>query len=241
MRAPSAAARPFRFPADTFAFANETVWEYDVDPVTKRVAWHERDPPPPFSLRCGPMARGARQFFAHARFDPTATQVEAGEYAQLVRRVFASDPRGSDGEVVVIPGYDDLRSFSAAQPDLVQAALAGPWLSHMQRGNWRMIFPFGALHQEDTARELLDALARNWPPIVHVLRYPRLTINHMVLVYAAEASPAEVRFRAYDPNDAARPATLTYDRATRTFSFSTTPYFPGGPVSAYVIYDGPLY
>jgi len=234
-------ASPLRFPEDVFAFANETVWEYHVDPASGRSWWHERDPRPPFSLRCGPMARGVRQFWAHARFDPSQPAAEEATYERLVRRVMDADPRRTAEERIVIPGYADLRAFSAAYPELVKRNVAGLWTSQLQRGNWRMIFPFTAGHQARTAARLREGLARGWPPIVHLLRFPQLTLNHMVVVYAVDETPAELRFRAYDPNDAEAPVDLVYDRVARTFSFASTPYFPGGPVKAYAIYDGPLY
>ena len=237
---PAIGRAPFRFPDDAFAFANETVWEYDIDPATSRVRWRERDPAPAFSLRCGTIARAARQFYAGARFDSSAPVVDEATYRRLVRDVLRTDPRGPGERRVVIPGYPDLRSFSAAHEALTKAALAGPWQTYLQRGNWRMIFPFTGRHQRRLAATLLASLARGWPPIVHVLRYPRLTINHLVVVVAAEETPAEIRFRTYDPNDAAETVTLTYDRATRAFSFGRTPYFPGGPVKAYEVYDGLL-
>ncbi|MGH7894642.1 MAG: hypothetical protein ACREQL_08230 [Candidatus Binatia bacterium] len=233
--------RPFAFDADTFAFANETVWEYHFDRATGASWWYERDPPPPYSLRCGPMVRAARQFFASARFDPGAPPVDDDTYTRLVRDVMATDRRGPAARPVVIPGYADLRSFSAAHGALLQANMSGVWTSQLQRGNWRMIFPFSAGHQAATADRLRAELARGWPAIVHVLRYPRLTLNHMVLVYAVEETPAELRFVAYDPNEAAEPIVLAYDRVTRRFSYPETPYFPGGPVRAYEIYDGLLY
>jgi len=232
---------PFRFPADIFAFANETVWEYGLDPATDLRSWRRREPRPPFSLRCGTMARAARQFYAGARFDPSPSPTDASTYERLVREVLRSDPRRPSGKRVVIPGYPDLQSFSAAHEALLKAALAGPWQSYLQRGNWRMIFPFTARHQRRLARRLLASLARGWPPIVHVLRYPELTINHLVLVFDAEETPAEIRFLTYDPNDAAHPVVLTFDRVADTFFYAPTPYFPGGPVKAYEVYDGLLY
>jgi hypothetical protein len=66
-------------------------------------------------------------------------------------------------------------------------------------------------------------------------------MNHMVVVYAAEETPAEMRFLAYDPNNASAPIVLTYDRVARRFSYPRTLYFPGGPVRVYEIYDGWLY
>lgn len=232
---------PFAFPRDTFAFANITVWEYDVDPASGAIAWRPRVPPPDFALRCGTMARLARQFWAGARFDPSAPVADEATYRRLVTTIADGDPRRPAEEPVVIPGYADLRTFSAAHPELLKDAMAGAWQSHLQRGNWRMIFPFSPGHQRREAERLLDDLARGWPPVVHVLRFPRTTINHLVLVYAAEETPAEIRFAAYDPNDAERPVTLVWDRAAELFRYPATPYFPGGPVRAYAVYDGLLY
>ena len=45
---PPATRRPFNFPADTFAFANELVWEYHYDEHGKWVS-HPRDPAPEYS------------------------------------------------------------------------------------------------------------------------------------------------------------------------------------------------
>jgi hypothetical protein len=232
---------PFRFPADSFAFPNETVWTYDVDAATGHIAWRLREPPPDFDLRCGTMTRAARQFYAAARFDPDEPGADEDTYARLIARVLRSDSRRPPRERVVIPGYPDLQSFSRAHEALVKRSMAGPWQSYLQRGNWRMIFPFEARHQAHLARTLLASLSAGWPPIVHVLRYPQLTINHLVLVIDAEETPAEIRFTTYDPNDAREPVRLTYDRALHAFSFATTPYFPGGPVKAYEVYDGLLY
>jgi hypothetical protein len=233
--------RMFRFPADAFAFSNETMWKYTVAAASGSVSWYPREPPPTFALRCGGMARAARQFWAIARFDPATPPADAGTYARLVRAVLRTDPRRPAGGQIVIPGYPDLHSFSLAHATLLKTLLPGPWKSYMQRGNWRMIFPFGGRQQQGVARRLLGQLRRGWPPVVHVLRYPELTINHLVLVFGAEETPAEIRFDAYDPNSDELPVTLTYDRAARVFSYSTTAYFPGGPVKAYEVYDGLLY
>jgi len=237
---PDDSGRRFRFAEDTFAFANITIWEYDIDPGTKHVTWRPREPPPDFGLRCGTIARAARQFYAGARFDPGAPTVDETTYRQLIRRVLRTDPRRPPDRPVVIPGDPDLRAFSAAHELLLKDVLNGPWQSYLQRGNWRMIFPFPPSHQRRLAAGLLAALARGWPPIVHVLRYPQLTINHLVMAFDAEETPDAIRFRVYDPNDADQPVTLTYDRTTRAFSLAPTPYFPGGPVKAYEVYDGIL-
>jgi len=231
----------FRFGVDTFAFANETVWEYHVDPVAGTTWWHERDPRPPFSLRCGTMARAARQFWERARFDPAAPGADDATYARLVRAVLDTDPRDPAGPRIVIPGYGDLHAFSAAHETLVQDALAGPWKSYLQRGNWRMIFPFLPGEQRREAERMADTIRRGGTVVVHVLRYPELTMNHLVLAYAVDETPTELRFQVYDLNDADAPAPLVWRRAERTFSFAHTPYFPGGPIRAYEVYDGLVY
>jgi hypothetical protein len=235
-----AAATPFRFERDTFAFANETVWEYDVDAASGRTAWRRREPVPQFSLRCGTMARAARQFHLQARFMPEQPAPDPATLAVLVTSVLARDPRAvtASSDPVVIPGYAGLRALSAAHGDLLKDALGGAWRSHMQRGNWRMIFPFPPGQQRGEARRLVAALRRGEMPILHVLRFPALTLNHMVLLYGVEETPTEVRFMAYDPNDAAAPIVVRWDRGARTFLYPRTVYFGGGPVRGYAIYDG---
>jgi hypothetical protein len=233
----------FDFGRDTFAFANETVWEYQVDPVTGATRWTKRDPVPPFSLRCGNMARAARQFRLHARFVPDAPRLDTAGYAALVRTVLARDARSRapSPDPVVVPGYANLRALSADHPGVLQEALGGSWQSYVQRGNWRMIFPFSEHHQRATAARLAEAAEAGALPIVHVLRYPELTVNHMLLLYAAERSAAGTRFLAYDPNDAAQPLVLAWDAGAGQFDYPRTIYFGGGPVKVYEVYDGLLY
>ena len=104
-----------------------------------------------------------------------------------------------------------------------------------------MIFPFGREHQRSTAESLLASLAEGHPPIVHVLRFPRITINHALLLHGARSTDTEVRFFAYDPNQPDRNLVLRYDRGQASFLYPRTRYFQGGRVSVYEIYDGLLY
>ncbi len=235
----SAAPLGFVFERDTFAFANETVWEYQVDPATGSTRWSKRQPVPSFSLRCGNMARAARQFRLHARFVPDAPRADATTYAALVQEVVSRDARrrAPSPTPVVIPGMVGLRALSAAYPELVQAALGGSWRSYLQRGNWRMIFPFTERHQRATAARLHRAVSRGELPILHVLRYPQLTINHLVLVYAASRTAAGIDFVAYDPNDAEGPIHIAWNAGAGQFEYPRTRYFGGGPVKVYEVYD----
>lgn len=238
---PVAYARPFRFATDTFSYVNELVWTYHFD-RQGRMIHADRETPTEFGQRCALMVRSVRQFLVHARFDPEAPRLDRDAYLRLIERVLARNPRSRrpDPDPVVVPGYANLRAFSADHEDLFKRAIGGPWRSYVQRGNWRMIYPFLRGQQRETAHELLAEVRRGEPPIVHVVRYPRITINHTVLLFDAEETPEEIRFAFYDPNEAHHPLWLRYDRALRTFDYPRTPYFGGGPVRVYEIYDGLL-
>jgi len=229
--------RPFVFGQDTFTYANQLVWEYRFD---ERGRWTSkpREPKPEYTHHCFVVARSAKQFFSHARFDPAGPVADPDTYRQLIRRIVSINPNKelADGERIVIPGYANLREFSRAQENLLKAECGASWHSYFQHGHWRMIWPFSRAHQEKTARELAADLKRNRPPVVHVARFPSLRINHALLLFDCSETDKEIRFATYDPNSPATPVTLTYDRATRTFTLPTNFYFPGGRVDVYEIY-----
>lgn len=231
----------FRFPEDSFGFANETVWDYGTDPETGAIRPHPAETPRSFTFRCTAMARAARQFLRGARFEPTLPPVDDATYASLVRRVLDTDPRRQPAERVTIPGFRNLRELSEAHESLLMDALDGVGALPFQRGNWRMIFPFTPDHQKLLALRLRDEIARKEAPIVHLVIFPERTINHLVLLFAVDESPAEIRFRAYDPNVSTTPLTLVYDRAERTFRYARSDTFAGGPVKAYEVYAGWMY
>lgn len=235
--ATAAAARPFNFQQDTFAYPNELVWEYfyDTNGVWKS---RRREPKPSYSLHCVVVARSARQFFDYARFDPQQPVADEATYRRLVRRVIGTNPRRRIAleQRIVIPGYAGLREFSQAHERLLKQGCGGAWQSYVQRGHWRMIFPFSRHKEERVEQQLLEELQRNHPPIAHLVRFPSLKINHAILVFAAEESPQEIHFLSYDPNHPAEPVTLTFDRQTRTFRLPANDYFPGGRVDVYEIY-----
>ena len=236
-RQPLAFPRPFVFHQDSFAFANETVWDYQTDPATGKTIHHKHQPPPTYSLHCFVVARSARQFFQFAEFDARQPVADESTYRRLIRQVVALDPsRNAPEKKITIPGYPDLYAFSQAHGPLLEKQCGGAWQSYVQRGNWRMIFPFTRSHQAKTAEQLLDEVKRNAPPVVHVLCFPQLTINHSLLVFAAEATAHGIQFAAYDPNTPGQPIRLNFDCAQRRFSFPATAYFVGGRVNVYEIY-----
>ena len=104
-----------------------------------------------------------------------------------------------------------------------------------------MIFPFPPRHQKKVSDQLVEAISQGRLPIVRLVRFPKITINHSLMIFDAEQSPREIRFTTYDPNDAEHPVHLVYNRAVRRFSFPKTDYFAGGLVNVYEIYNTLLY
>ncbi|NBV21649.1 MAG: hypothetical protein EBS05_06975 [Proteobacteria bacterium] len=231
----------FDFHRDTFAYANETKWVYSVDPITGRQVSTPRVPEPSYALHCFAMARTARQFWWHARFDPSLAAPDEATCRRLIREVVSGKSPARSVRNIVIPGYTGLREFSATWEALLKRECGGAWQSYFQRGNWRMIFPFTRAHQQSEADRLLSILEQGGLPVVHVLRFPQLTINHTVLLFSVRSNPNTIEFRAYDPNIPEREVGLCFDRATRTFTWPALPYFAGGRVDVYEIYRGWIY
>lgn len=234
--------RPFAFGRDTFAFANELKREYGPDDHGKWTS-HARRPAPDYTLHCFVVARAAKQFFAHARFDPLQSIADDAAYRRLIRKVMARDARGISPKDnrVVFPGYADLHGFSLAWEQLLKTECGSAWQSYTQRGHWRMIFPFSRRHQEREATCLAHSLHRNRPAVIHVVRFPQLTINHAVIVFGVTDTTSGRVFDVYDPNNPKAPVTLTYDGLTRKFALAQNNNFFGGLVNVYEIYRDWLY
>jgi hypothetical protein len=229
--------RPFRFEADTLAYPNELVWIYNFDSAGK---WthSRREPPPTYSHHCFVVARSAKQFFAHAKFDPSLPTASEETYRQLVAKVVSISPSRllPERQRIVIPGYSNLYTFSKAWPAVLKEECGGAWRSYVQRGHWRMIWPFSRHEQEKMAAQLSEDINENRPPVVHVVRFPQLKINHAVVLFGVKEDANEIRFATYDPNVPEKPTELTYNRATKTFSLPQNEYFEGGRVDVYEIY-----
>ena len=240
---PDHSARSFQFERDTFSFANELVWEYRRDPATGKTTTFRNEPAPTYAHRCFVMVRSARQFFYHARFEPAQAAADERTYRGLIREVVSRSPRrpSADADKLVIPGYDSLRSFSQAQAPLLHAECGGAWQSYFLRSHWRMILPMSRGHQERMARHLVEVFPKRIAPIVHLVRFPQLTINHGIVLFDFIETGAEIRYAAYDPNVPEHPSELIYDRAKRTFLFPRNHYWNGGRVDVVEVYRGWLY
>lgn len=230
--------RAFAFEADTLAYPNELVWEYSFDPETGRATHTRRTPPATYSHHCFVVARVARQFFEQARFAPELPRLTAEQYRERIREVIGRSSRSSSAsqEPVVFPGYAHLNAFSADFEDAFKEESGGAWRSYLQRGHWRIMWPFTRGHQDRMAQQLIASLAERHPPVVHLTTFPNLTMNHALLLTSAERTGQGWRFDSYDPNTPEAPRELLYDAGRRQFFYGETAYFRGGRVNVYQIY-----
>jgi hypothetical protein len=79
--------------------------------------------------------------------------------------------------------------------------------------------------------------------IGYLCTFPRLSINHAVLVYKKEPLPGDSaveRYIVYDPNHPEAPRELTWFSRTRAFAYQKDWDFIGGFVRVYQVYGKPL-
>jgi hypothetical protein len=236
------AGRSFVLGKDSFAFANELQWSYEFL-ENGEVITREAKPSPKYSLRCFPTVRMAREFFYHARFAPDLPKATAEVYEQLTKKIVKRNSRcpAAPEERIVIPGYADLFAFSAEHEPILRRACGGPLHSYFQRGNWRMIFPVSRWKNRRTAGQLRKEISKGRVPIIHVYRFPTVSLNHSVLVYGVKQDGDQVLFEAYDPNNPGRPASLVFQRDSGAFLFERNQYFGGGRVQVYEVFRGCCY
>lgn len=228
--------RPFVFGQDTFAYANELMWHYEIDPVSGKMTHSPEKPKPDYTHHCFVVARSARQFFDNARFDPSAPIADQQTYRAAIRKVIHVNPRHALSEPVIIPGYSNLFAFSQAQEKLLKRECGGAWQSYFQRGHWRIIFPLKPSHQQQMAAQLSSRVQAGLLPLIHLVRFPQLTINHAMLLFDSRETTNGYEFEAYDPNSPSRPVTLSFDGISGRFQMPAARYFPGGRVDIYEIY-----
>jgi len=233
-----AVGRRFEFARDTFAFANELVWEYKMDTATGKRTFDRRNPQPNYAHRCFALVRVARQFFYHARFAVDQPMATDEIYRQLVRAVVARHPRTPSKSVdqIVIPGFAGLRELSRAHEKLLKTECGGAWRSYFLRSHWRMVFPFTRAHQTRTAGSLAKALKQNQLPILHLVKFPALSINHCIVLFGVTETTRSLEYESYDPNNSERPERLTFDRAARTFFLPANSCWAGGGLNVSHIY-----
>lgn len=236
----SVAAPEFRFDRDTFAFANQTVFEYhEGHPSLRKRSATRLDA---YNRHCFVLCRTAMQFKKFARFDPACAALNDTSLAARIRAVTHkpawAEPLSED-QRIVFPGYKDLREMSKARRELVQENIGHGWPSYFRISNARMIFLESAGYQEQTQARLNSALARGRVFIGFLTTYPRFTINHSVLVYKRKSfspNPGVERYWVYDPNHPESPRELTWSPSSRSFSYQKDWDFIGGYVRVYQVY-----
>ena len=232
------APAPLRYPDDTFAFKNETVWNYVGGSPEKETREKSNRQ---YTQRCFVMSRSVVQFWKFARFDPTLKPLSEKALGERIREVTKRPvwkPILAAKDRVVIPGYPDLHAASAAMPNAFQENIGLGWPFYFRAGNMSITFWVSRAMEDRLNSEIYHDLQMNTPTALWVYRFPSLKMNHIVVVYQGRKDAAGYHYRVYDPNYRDRYSNFDYDPKTRTFSYQTVYFFKGGPVTVRSIYRG---
>jgi hypothetical protein len=235
--APWAARRPadlaaafagpdFVFERDTFAFANLS-------------RARNAGVPDLYANYCFVLARGVRQFYQFARFDPDAPRLSHDEYVARVRQVTARSPWQAalpPAARVVIPGYANLRDFSRAEEAAVKRGLESRWWTWLHWTNWRVAVPVTGGHQARVRAEIVDDLRRGRLVQLLVTNLPRWELNHTLVAYAVRARGDDIDLVVWDPNDAARPGLVTFRGEAGRFQATRVHDTEPGPIRVFRMY-----
>jgi hypothetical protein len=198
----------FVFATDTFAFRND-------------IRARNRGAENLYANYCFVLARSLRQFHQFARFDPAAPRVDRDEYERRVRAVVARAPWREPlppDDRIVIPGYRNLREFSAAEEAAVKAGLGGRLWTWLHWTNWRVTYenlPPG--HQAGVLQEISEQLAGGRLVQLLVTNWPKPELNHTVVAYGYRTRPDGLELAVWDPNDPGAPGVVTFDTAHQRF------------------------
>jgi len=232
------APRPLTYPDDTFAFKNETVWNYvggSIQPEKDKE--HVRD----YTRRCFVLSRSIVQFWKFARFEPNARPLAAAELAKRIRQVSERSvwlPALAPKDRIVIPGYHNLHEASDKMRYVFQANIGRGWPIYFRAGNMPIAFWVTRALEDRLNGEIYHDLQMNTPTILWVYRFPSLKMNHVVVVYEGTHDSRGYHYHVYDPNYRDRFSHLDYDPRTRTFRYEPVYFFKGGPVTVRSIYRG---
>jgi hypothetical protein len=236
----SAGASDFQFDRDTLAFANQTVFEYhEGHPYAREKSNEHSDT---YKRRCFVLCRTAVQFRKFARFDPRGAPLDDNSLATRLRAVSRQQAwAGSlpEDQRIVFPGYANLREMSKARGKVLRENIGLGWPVYFRLGNARMLIEHDPKYQEEIHANLNEALARGDVFVGFLSTYPRLSINHAILVYKRKSvspNPGIERYLAYDPNHPESPRELVWFPRTRAFAYQKDWDFIGGFVRVYEIY-----
>src|SRR5437867_2269748 len=242
----SVAASDFRFDRDTLSFQNATVLKYKDGVPFLRARSASDDPANKYTRRCFVMTRTAMQFRKFARFDLRGAPLDDKALAARIRSVTRRQAWAAplpENQRIVFPGYGNLRQMSEARARVFQENIGSGFITYFRPSNGRMLFQHSRKYQERTHTNLDAALSRGDVFIGYLSTYPKLSINHAVLVYArTEGRLADEleHYFVYDPNHAEAPRELTWSPRERAFAYQKDIDFIGGFVRVYQSYGKPL-
>jgi hypothetical protein len=230
---PASAATPsFAFGADTFAFRNEI-----------RARHPEDVEPELYAHYCFVLARGLRQFFQYARFDPEGPRLSHAEYVARVHAIAAHapwSPAQPASERVVIPGYPHLRAFSLAEEAAVKEGLGSPVGTWLHWTNWRVTRPVTRAHQADVAAQIVRELVAGRLVQLLVTNWPIPELNHAVVAYRVDDRADRLDFTIWDPNEIDTPGVVTFDRIAQRFWATNVYATRPGPIRVFRMYYSPV-
>ncbi len=237
-------ATAFNFERDTFAFQNATVLKYKNGRPTLERRSTVRDPPNQYTRACFVMTRTAMQFHKFARFNPRGAPLNDKELAARIRKVTRRAPWHEAlpaNQRINFPGYANLREMSKSKTraHVFQENIGSGFATYFRPGNFRMFFQHSPKYQEKTHAHLDAALARGDLFVGYLSTYPKLSINHAVLVYARKRTRPgnEIeRYLVYDPNHAEAPRELTWSARDNSFAYQKDIDFVGGFTRVYQVY-----
>jgi hypothetical protein len=242
----SAATAEFRFDRDTFAFQNATVLKYHDGIAFFPQKSEATDPANSYTRRCFVMTRTAMQFRKFARFDPHGAPLNDQQLAQRIRAIARRKPwleALPENQRIVFPGYSNLRGISKARIQVFENNIGSGFMSYFRPSNIRMVFLDSKGYQEKTYQNLNATLARGDTFVAFLTTYPKMSINHAVLIYGRKKSrPGDEleHYFVYDPNHAEAPRELTWSPRECAFAYQKDIDFIGGFVRVYQSYDKPL-
>ncbi len=192
------------------------------------------------------MTRTVMQFRKFARFDPAGMPLDDNQLGARIRAVsrhFAWQEPLPENERIVFPGYANLRQMSKACAEVFKENIGSGFITYFRPSNGRMFFQHSRKYQDRTHANLDAALSRGDLFVGYLSTYPKLSINHALLVYAREKlRPGDEleHYLVYDPNHAEAPRQLTWSPRERAFSYQKDIDFIGGFVRVYRAYGKPL-
>ena len=237
---PSTATPAFRFDRDTFAFANQTVFEYrEGHAYVRKKSKQQGDV---YNRRCFVLCRTATQFYKFARFDPRGAPVDDKALAARIRSVTRRQAWADslpENHRVVFPGYANLREMSETRGKVLRANIGLGWTVYLRPSNGRIVYQHDPRYQEEMHAKLNESLARGQVFVGYLSTFPRITVNHAILVYKRKSVSPDTgieRYAAYDPNHPESPRELTWSAKTRSFAYQKDVDFVGGFVRVYQVY-----